>query len=135
VRLVEAHITNYRSIEDSDEFAVEPDVTCLVGKNESGKTATLRALYRLNPVESSAKFDEVIDFPAKRSKERKQKATPQLIPAVQATFELTDDEVALVTEHFGANVLTSRSIVMTKGYRRPGGSSTTTTTSNRCSGT
>ena len=30
---------NYdRSIEDPEEFVDEPDVTCLVGKNESGKT-------------------------------------------------------------------------------------------------
>ena len=26
------------------------DLTCLVGKHESGKTALLQALYRLNPV-------------------------------------------------------------------------------------
>ncbi|GAA3036466.1 AAA family ATPase [Actinokineospora globicatena] len=87
MRLINVHVVNYRSVEDSDRFDVEPDVTSLVGKNESGKTATLRAIYRLNPVEASAKFDEVIDFPAKRSKDRK--VTEGFIPAVRATFELT----------------------------------------------
>jgi len=43
VQLVRAHITNYRSVEDSGEFAIEPHVTCLVGNNESGKTADLQA--------------------------------------------------------------------------------------------
>ena len=43
-----AHVKNFRCIEDSEEFTVA-DVTCLVGKNESGKTSLLTALYRLNP--------------------------------------------------------------------------------------
>src|SRR5207244_1254088 len=43
MRLKATHITNYKCIEDSGEFSVEP-VTCLVGKNESGKTAILEAL-------------------------------------------------------------------------------------------
>lgn len=120
VRLVNAHVLNYRSVEDSDKFTVEPDVTCLVGKNESGKTATLRALYRLNPVEVTATFDEVIDFPAKRSKERKQKQPGEFIPAVEATFELTDDEIALVTEHFGPFALTTRFVRLARGYRTGG---------------
>lgn len=118
MRLVNAHVINYRSVEDSDLFDVEEDVTCLVGKNESGKTATLRALYRLNPVEPSAKFDLVVDFPAKRSKERK--ATKGFIPAVKATFELSDAEVELVTEHFGSGALTSRIVRLQRGYRTTG---------------
>ncbi|MBP2477706.1 energy-coupling factor transporter ATP-binding protein EcfA2 [Crossiella equi] len=118
MRLVSAHVVNYRSVDDSDSFDVEKDVTCLVGKNESGKTATLRALYRLNPVEPSAKFDEVVDFPAKRSKERK--ATTGFIPAVLATFELTDDETELVTEHFGPEALTTRFLKLQRGYRTAG---------------
>ncbi len=118
MRLINAHVLNYRSVEDSGQFDVDPDVTCLVGKNESGKTATLRALYRLNPVETTAKFDEVVDFPAKRSRERK--ATEGFIPAVRATFELTDDEIELVTEHFGDGALTSRFVRLQRGYRKSG---------------
>jgi len=38
----------YKSVEDSNEFSVD-QVTCLVGKNEAGKTAVLDALYKLNP--------------------------------------------------------------------------------------
>jgi energy-coupling factor transporter ATP-binding protein EcfA2 len=70
VQLIRAHITNFRSVEDSDEFEIEPDVTCLVGKNESGKTAALQALYGLSPVESIAKFDEDIQFPVRLTRRR-----------------------------------------------------------------
>lgn len=34
MRLLKARITNYRSVEDSEEFSV--DTLCLVGKNEAG---------------------------------------------------------------------------------------------------
>ncbi|MFR9753923.1 ATP-dependent nuclease [Nocardia sp. 004] len=118
MKLVNAHVINYRSVEDSGIFDVDPDVTCLVGKNESGKTAILRALYRLNPVEKSTKFDEVIDYPAKRSRDRK--TLEGFIPAVEATFELTDAEVDSVTEYFGSEALTSRLVRVTRGYRTAG---------------
>ena len=63
MKLTKARITNFRSIQDSTEFDVG-DVTCLVGKNESGKTALLQALHRLNPVvESSGDFDDTDDYP------------------------------------------------------------------------
>ena len=49
MRLDKVQIREFQSIQDSTEITVGP-VTCLVGKNESGKTAVLKALYRLNPV-------------------------------------------------------------------------------------
>jgi len=32
-------------------------MTCLVGKNESGKSAILQALYKLNPVDKEDIYD------------------------------------------------------------------------------
>ena len=49
MKLTKVRITNFQSIHDSTEFDIA-DVTCLVGKNEAGKTALLKALYRLNPL-------------------------------------------------------------------------------------
>ena len=49
MKLIEAHITNYRSVDNSEPFAVDDTVTCLVGKNEAGKSAILTALSTLNP--------------------------------------------------------------------------------------
>jgi hypothetical protein len=34
--LTHVHVSRFKSVEDSSVFGVEPDVTCLVGKNESG---------------------------------------------------------------------------------------------------
>lgn len=49
MKLTKVRITNFQCIHDSTEFDIG-DITCLVGKNESGKTALLKALYRLNPI-------------------------------------------------------------------------------------
>jgi recombinational DNA repair ATPase RecF len=43
-------VRDYKSITDSGGVPFSPAVTCLVGKNESGKTAFLEATYRWNPV-------------------------------------------------------------------------------------
>jgi hypothetical protein len=117
VQLVRAHVTNYRSVEDSGEFAIEPDVTALVGKNESGKTADLQALYRVNPV-GSAVFDEVIDFPSRLTRQRKQ--TDGKIPAVTAAFRLTAEEIAAIEADLGPGALPSAEFTLTTGYRYNG---------------
>ena len=57
-----------RSVEDSDEFAIDESVTCLVGKNESGKTAVLQGIYRSNPVESLAPVWSRTPRPARRDR-------------------------------------------------------------------
>ena len=44
MRLTKVRVQNYRSIEDSGVVDVQPDITALVGKNESGKTAFLRRM-------------------------------------------------------------------------------------------
>jgi predicted ATP-binding protein involved in virulence len=55
MRLIQVTATNYRCISDSGPVEIG-DVTCLVGKNESGKTAFLQALRRLNPSETADGF-------------------------------------------------------------------------------
>lgn len=63
MRLVSARVRMFRNIVDSERIVFEPDVTCLVGKNESGKTAILQALHRLNPAPAPSAFDEFEDYP------------------------------------------------------------------------
>jgi len=118
LKLVRARITHYRSAEDSEEFAVEPDVTCLVGKNESGKTNILQGLYRVNPVESSTTFDEVVDFPAWLTRQRREFPAGQRIPVVAATFRYDDDEVATIEKDLGKGALRSPEFTVTVGYRK-----------------
>ncbi|CAL9583709.1 hypothetical protein SUDANB106_05098 [Streptomyces sp. enrichment culture] len=116
MHLIRARITNYRSVEDSGMFDVEEDVTCLVGKNESGKTTLLQALFRLNPVEP-ASFDEVVDFPARKTRERKQLPAGKKIPVVRATFRFDDTEMKAIQEELGPKVLRNPEFEVIIGYR------------------
>ena len=49
MKLMSVQLSDYKCIRKACNFNVA-DITCLVGKNESGKTAILEALYRLNPI-------------------------------------------------------------------------------------
>lgn len=117
MQLIKARITDYRSVEDSDSFDIEKDVTCLVGKNESGKTTLLQALFRLNPVEP-ARFDEVVDFPARKTRERKQLPAGQKIPVVRATFRFDDTEMKAISDELGPKAMRSPEFEVVIGYRK-----------------
>ncbi|WP_018639882.1 ATP-dependent nuclease [Parafrankia elaeagni] len=118
MQLIKARVTDYRSVEDSGSFDVEEDVTCLVGKNESGKTTLLQALFRLNPVER-ATFDEVVDYPARKTRNRKRLPADQTIPVVTATFRFDDATMKAIEEEFGSKAMRSPEFEVVIGYRTP----------------
>ncbi|GAB2766852.1 hypothetical protein GCM10027039_30190 [Terrabacter koreensis] len=113
MRLVKVNLRRYRSIEEGGTFEIQPDVTCLVGKNESGKTAVLQSLYKSNPVDR-AKFDEGIDFPSRMTRERK---GTDSIPVSDLTYELADEDITFIESRFGEGVMRSHIVRVTTGYR------------------
>ena len=66
MKLVKVQVKKYKCVDDSDPWSVD-QITCLVGKNESGKTALLEALYKLNPVEESKAVFSDTDYPRKET--------------------------------------------------------------------
>src|SRR5690242_14487487 len=63
MRLISVNVENFKCVESSGIFSID-QVTCLVGKNESGKSAVLQALYKLNPDrQENYKFDLVEEYP------------------------------------------------------------------------
>jgi hypothetical protein len=118
MRLIRARVTNYKSIDDSGWVDFN-DVTCLVGKNESGKTAFLKALLRLSPIKGvSGDFDAVMDYPRKNYLKHKSQLEGDNSPvAVRAEFELSSEEIAVVESQFGAGVLTSPIVEYSKNYK------------------
>jgi AAA domain, putative AbiEii toxin, Type IV TA system/AAA ATPase domain len=115
MRLTKVTVTNYRCITDSGPVEIG-DVTCLVGKNESGKTAFLQALRRLNPVDGPSAYEDVMDYPAGSFALYKKVRDKRPAEVVTAVFELEDAEVARIEKDFGASVLGERAFTVTKRY-------------------
>lgn len=116
MRLSGARVRMFRNIVDSKQIIFEPDVTCLVGKNESGKTALLQALCRQNPAVSTGGFDELEDYPRWRYvDDRRAGRIPQTRP-IECTFDLEDDDIAAVVDELGPRVLRSRTLTRSVNY-------------------
>jgi predicted ATP-dependent endonuclease of OLD family len=63
MKLRSFRVTMFQSVLDSTEINVD-DVTCLVGKNEAGKSALLKALYKLDPIRGEdANYNVTDDYP------------------------------------------------------------------------
>src|SRR5258708_1262360 len=102
------HVHEFQSIRDSNPVDTG-EITCLVGKNEAGKTALLRALYRLNPInQKDDKFDVTDDYPRAYVTEYElgvRRGEHKHAIVITATFALEAVELAPIEEHFGSGVL------------------------------
>ncbi|MEV0708373.1 AAA family ATPase [Nocardia aurea] len=99
MRLSRVHIRDYRPVNDSGSFEVEPGKTLLVGVNEAGKTALLKALQQINAPDDADEFEPLRDYPRARYTEIKRgERKPAEIVVAEATFTLTDEEKNLVLE-------------------------------------
>jgi AAA15 family ATPase/GTPase len=116
VKLKKVHVSNFRNILDT-ETEIQPDITCLVGKNESGKTAFLHALDRLNPQRTGAAFNVQYNYPAWLFKKHRQRGDDlEAFVPVTATFELEDGDRKAISDKFGSKVLKSKNLVVERNY-------------------
>jgi predicted ATPase len=115
VILKAAEVRKFRSIENSGTVRFDLDVTCLVGKNESGKTAFLEALYQANPFGSPGRgLNELRDYPRRlRGRDRAQIA--DTCP-ISATFELGDADLEAVVLRFGPAAIASKELTVERAY-------------------
>lgn len=115
VQLARFRVRKFRNIIDSGDIEVDQRVTCLVGMNESGKTAVLSALQRLNPVDEAC-FDEQRDYPRwLLSKDRREGTIGNVTP-IEATFELDSEDIATLTASLGPGVLSGSEITVSRKY-------------------
>lgn len=117
MKLIKARIQNYRSIEDSEEFEIG-DLTCLVGKNEAGKTALISALRALRPSKSqSFEIDETIDYPRRFSTRFDERHPSGSAEVVRTWWQLDGADMAAVEERFGPEILKADIFQVHYGFR------------------
>lgn len=119
MQLKKVTVREFQSVWNSNPFEVG-DITCLVGKNEAGKTAILQALYRLNPIiESDGEFDVVDDYPRSSVVDYKYdvaKGDRDPATVITAKFELEESDLKLVENKFGPDAFKKNTITLCKGY-------------------
>jgi len=119
MKLTKVRVQNYRSVEDSEEFEIG-DLTCLVGKNEAGKTALLSAMRGLKPSQSF-EFDETIDYPRRFSTRFDDRHPDGTAEVIRAWWRLEGADKEAVEKRFGAGVLKGDTFQSHFGFRYGGG--------------
>ena len=109
MKLKSAQVKNFRCIDDSTEFSIG-DVTCLVGKNESGKTSILKALELIKSVEGH-KVDGDRDFPRKSLTDFDPKAVLTI-----TKWELSDEDVIAIETSLGSGCVGGKAIEISHRY-------------------
>ena len=109
-------VRKYKNVRCSGEVTVNDETTCLVGKNESGKSALLQALYRLNPVPTGHPdtFVALRDYPRRQYAQERDRVSASR--PITATFELDDEDLRTVEEAHGPGVLDSRLVTASRTY-------------------
>lgn len=82
-------VQHFRNIDDSGWIDLDA-VTAFVGRNESGKTSLLQALYRFNPG-STAPYDRQVQYPRDRLHRHRAAVGTTDPPVCSVEFEIPDE--------------------------------------------
>ena len=116
MKLRKVLVTHFRSVDNSEEFDVGP-VTCLVGKNEAGKSAILLALAALKPNEATpVTLDKERDYPRRNLTRYKQIHGDEEAVAIRTTWELDRAEMEAIAEEVGQGVVESPLVEVSRRY-------------------
>ena len=103
-------VQKFRNIEDSGEIELLDALTCVVGKNQAGKSALLRALHKFNP-HLPAPYDMRREWPRGQRTKRNEK---QVVCEVR--FTLSPGELKKLGEIAGQEL--SGAEVVVAAHRR-----------------
>ena len=116
MKLTSAHVTNYRSILDSNPVEIG-DTTCLVGKNEAGKTAFLKALEGLRSVnEAYDEYPKTENYPRRYLADYDERHPDGEAQVINTVWKLDDADIAILIDEFGDEAITGDSVEISKSY-------------------
>jgi predicted ATP-dependent endonuclease of OLD family len=109
-------VNNFRSVEDSEPFDID-STTCLVGKNESGKSAILLALAALNPHPATpARLDKERDYPRRFLARYEELHPSEPARVLTTTWQLEESEQRALADIVGEGVLEASEVTITRSY-------------------
>ena len=115
MKLSRVTIYKYKSFLTEQSVDIEPDITRIVGKNESGKSALLEAVAKtryFDEKDTSFKFNKELDYPRSQLIRARQE-NPE---AVRCEYTLSDDEIAKIEDYFTPGILRNHSFGLTTKY-------------------
>lgn len=115
MKLQSFRVKKFRNVVDSGEILVDEMVTCLVGKNEAGKSGILEALYYFNPSYDEAfNVDEHYPRWLVVSDRRKGELNEQI--PISVTLSLENEDIEEIEKTVGPGVLTTYEFSVSKNY-------------------
>lgn len=115
MKLVSFQVTKFRNIVDSGEIELADPVTCLVGKNEAGKSALLEALYLANPAYDDS-FVVEEQYPRWLVVQDRRAGEPGEHAPIALTCEIEPDERTAIEEAVGKKVLAGDRVIVKRRY-------------------
>ena len=98
MKLTKAHATNYRNIIDSNPVEIGQS-TCLVGKNEAGKTAFLKALEGLRSTNPEFKsYGKIENYPRQYLNEYDNKHEDGEAVVIRTEWELEAPDIKAIED-------------------------------------
>lgn len=114
MKLIKAQVKNFQNILDSDEFEID-EINCLIGKNESGKTALLKALYHSNPIVGSDNNFNIDDnYPINKIKNNNDTVT-------KLTYRLDFADIEAVENFMGCKIFKQEEPILIVEKKYSGG--------------
>lgn len=119
--LTSAHVTHYKSIDDSGEVPIDSKVTVLVGQNEAGKTGFLQALYKAHPIFTEDEgFDKIEEYPRKHLGRFDELHPTGKAIVTSLAYQLSHSEVEAINKAFNADVIVQGTIKVQNEYEGNG---------------
>lgn len=118
MKLIEAHATNYRNIIDADPVAIG-QTTCLVGKNEAGKSAFLKALEGIRSTDPDFnEYGKVTNYPRRMLSEYASDYGDGEARVMRTKWKLEHADVAAIAAVFGDKALGGDEVAISKSYEQ-----------------
>ena len=116
MKLLSARATLFRNIIDTGDVEIAA-TTCLVGKNEAGKTAFLKALEGLHSTDAKfTMFDKDENYPRRLLAQYADQHGEENATVIATTWELSFEDKAAIEAEFGEGVLKSDAVTIFKTY-------------------